>query len=97
MKINSSLCFLISLFLCFFCFHLFLELPFGLFDFENLAGIGGDDLVFGIGGDDFDGVMLLAGEKQAFAHAGFEQKITFALGKFEGLGNSINAGSGLLH
>src|SRR3989344_4853780 len=52
---------------------------------QNLAGVRGDYLVLGVGGDYFDGDMLEAGKKDPLPHIAFEQQIFFLIGEVKGL------------
>jgi len=51
-----------------------IEVLLGLFDLEQLARVGGDDLVFTIGGDHFDSRVLGSGEENPLSHIALEQE-----------------------
>src|SRR3989344_1750322 len=54
------------------------HLGFGFFDCQNLRGVGGDDLVFRVGRDDFNRNVLQPRKKEPLADIGL-QKVQFFL------------------
>ena len=53
--------------------------------------------MFVVAGEDFDGDVVLAGEKQAFADFGGEKQLFFAFGKVKNFAEFVNGGGGLFH
>src|SRR3990167_10616381 len=69
----SSISFILSL----------LYLLFLAADGQHLRGVGGDDLVLGVGGDDFDGDVFKPGKKDSLPHVGLQQKELLFVGEVE--------------
>src|SRR3989338_2131758 len=63
---------------------------------EELRGVRGDDLVFGIARDHLDRDVLEAREEEPFAHARFEEEVLLLVGEIEGLLQHIDRGGRLL-
>ena len=60
-----------------------LQIRLSLLDGKQLGRVGGDYLVFGVGGDDLDGDVLEADEEQPFPDIGFKQEVFFFIGQVE--------------
>src|SRR3989344_1830971 len=57
---------------------------------KNLRRVGGDYLVLGVAGDDFDGDMLEACKKYPLPHVGLQQQKLFFVGEVEGFLQAVN-------
>src|SRR3989344_5947588 len=81
-----------GIFCVIFLINTFFKLFFGSFNLQKLAGVGSNELVLAVGGDDFDGYMLVASKKEPLAKTGLQQKIPLSFGKQKRLGNDVYAG-----
>src|SRR3989344_42352 len=72
-----------------------LYLLFLLADCEHLRRVGGDYLVFGVGGDDFDGNVFEPRKKYSLHHIGLQQEILFFVGEVKGFLQSVDSGGRL--
>src|SRR3989344_3707227 len=63
-------------------------------DGQHLGGVGGNNLVLGVRGDDLDGDVFEPGKEDSLPHVGLQQKELFLIRQVEGLLQSINGGVG---
>src|SRR3989338_632020 len=61
-------------------------------DGQHLRGVGGNNLVLGVGSDDLDGDVFEPGKEDSLPHVGLQQKELFLIRQVEGLLQSINGG-----